>query len=65
MNRETKIRSGRILFPVILLLAIVGVQVRAQTPTPQSLSEPAQNVAGKLLLIGFTSYCLIVLTNFP
>ena len=42
MNRETKIRSGRILFPVILLLAIVGVQVRAQTPAPQSLSEPAQ-----------------------
>ena len=42
MKRETKIRSSRILFPVILLLAIVGVQVRAQTPTPQNPVEPAQ-----------------------
>ena len=42
MNRATKIRSGRILFLPILLLATVGVQVRAQTPTPQNPVEPAQ-----------------------
>ena len=42
MSRETKIRSGRILFPVILLLAIVSIQVEAQTPTPQNPAEPAQ-----------------------
>ena len=42
MNRETKIRSSRIIFPVILLLAIVGVQVKAQNPTPQSPVETAQ-----------------------
>jgi Spy/CpxP family protein refolding chaperone len=41
MNRETKIRGSRIVFPVLLLLAIVGVQVRAQTP-PQNPTEPAQ-----------------------
>src|SRR5438309_572284 len=42
MNRATKIRSGRILFLPILLLATIGVQVRAQTPTPQNPVEPAQ-----------------------
>jgi Spy/CpxP family protein refolding chaperone len=42
MNRETKIRSNRIVFPVMLLLAIVGVQVRAQSPTPQNPAEPVQ-----------------------
>ena len=42
MNRTTKTRSRRILFPLILLLAIVGLQVRAQTPTPQNPSQPAQ-----------------------
>jgi Spy/CpxP family protein refolding chaperone len=42
MNRETKILTSRILFPVILLLAIVSVQVKGQTPTPQNPSEPAQ-----------------------
>ncbi|MDX6578122.1 MAG: motif family protein [Blastocatellia bacterium] len=43
MNRETKIRSSRILFPAILLLAIAGVQVSAQTPTtPQNPAEQAQ-----------------------
>jgi len=42
MNRATRIRSGRILFLPILLLATVGVQVRAQTPTPQNPVEPAQ-----------------------
>lgn len=41
MNRETKIRRGRITFP-LLLLAIVGVQGRAQTPTQQNPAEPAQ-----------------------
>ena len=43
MNRATKIRSSRILFLVILLLATVGAQVRAQAPTPQSPAEPAQS----------------------
>jgi Spy/CpxP family protein refolding chaperone len=43
MNRETKIRSGRITFPLmLLLLAIVGVQGRAKTPTQQNPAEPAQ-----------------------
>lgn len=42
MNRETKIRAGRIAFPLMLLLAIIGVQVQAQTPTPQNPSEPGQ-----------------------
>ena len=42
MNRETMIRRSRLLFPAILLLAIVSVQVRAQTPTQQNPSEPAQ-----------------------
>ena len=42
MNRTAKTRSRRILFPLILLLAIVGLQVRAQTPTPQNPSQPAQ-----------------------
>jgi Spy/CpxP family protein refolding chaperone len=42
MSRETKIRSGWILFPVILLLAIVSIQVEAQTPTPQNPAEPMQ-----------------------
>ena len=41
MNRETKTRSSWILFPLMLLLAIVGVQVTAQTPTPQDPSAPA------------------------
>ena len=45
MNRETKTRSSRILFPAILLLAIIGVQVRAQSPTSQSQVEPAQTQA--------------------
>jgi Spy/CpxP family protein refolding chaperone len=55
MNRATKIRRGRILFPLILLPAIIGVQVRAQTPTPQNQVGPAQtqtqaqaNQAGQL-----------------
>ncbi|HMG71959.1 MAG TPA: Spy/CpxP family protein refolding chaperone [Pyrinomonadaceae bacterium] len=43
MNRATKIRSSRILFLVILLLATVGVQVRAQAPTPQNPAEPVQS----------------------
>lgn len=43
MNRETKIHRGRITFPLLLLLlAIVGVQGRAQTPTQQNPAEPAQ-----------------------
>ena len=41
MNRQTKSRNSRILSLLILLLAIVGVQVSAQT-TPQNPSEPAQ-----------------------
>ena len=41
MNRETKTRSSRAAFPLLLLLAIVGVQARAQTPT-QNPAEPAQ-----------------------
>jgi Spy/CpxP family protein refolding chaperone len=42
MNRATKTRRGRILFPLILLPAIIAVQVRAQTPTPQNPVEPAR-----------------------
>ena len=43
MNRQTKIRSSRILFPAILVLAIAGVQVSAQIPTtPQNPVEQAQ-----------------------
>jgi len=42
MNRATETRSGWILFPLILLLAIIAVQVGAQTPTPQSPVEPAR-----------------------
>lgn len=41
MNRETRTRSSQILFPVILLLTLVGVQVRAQSPTSQSQVGPA------------------------
>jgi len=40
MNRETNVRSSRIL--LILLLAVVVVQVRAQRSTPQTPVEPAQ-----------------------
>lgn len=43
MNRATKIRRGRILFLLILLPAIIGVRVRAQTPTPQNPFEPARS----------------------
>ncbi len=43
MNRKTNIRSRRILFLTVLLLAIVGVQARAQTPTSQNQVEPAQS----------------------
>ena len=42
MNRATKTRRGRILFPLILLPAIIAVQVKAQTPTPQNPVEPAR-----------------------
>jgi len=42
MNRAKKVRRGRILFPLILLPAIIVVQVRAQTPTPQNPAEPAR-----------------------
>ncbi len=42
MNRATKTRRGRILFPLILLPAIIAVQVSAQTPTPQNPVEPAR-----------------------
>ena len=42
MNRAAKTRSRRIFFPLILLLAIVGVQVRAQPQTPQNPSQSAQ-----------------------
>src|SRR5712691_1525692 len=42
MNRETNMRSKRILFPaILLLLAIVGIQVRAQNPMSQKPVEPA------------------------
>src|SRR5713101_2947615 len=42
MNRATKRRRRRILFPLILLPAIIAGQVRAQTPTPQNPVEPAR-----------------------
>jgi Spy/CpxP family protein refolding chaperone len=42
MNPATKIRRGWNLFLLILLPAIIGVQVRAQTPTPQNPVVPAQ-----------------------
>jgi Spy/CpxP family protein refolding chaperone len=42
MNGQTKLRSSRVLFPLILLLTIIGVQIKAQSPTPQNPSEPAQ-----------------------
>ena len=43
MKREIRMRSRRIFFSVLLLLlAIVAIQVRAQTPPPQNPSEPAQ-----------------------
>ena len=45
MNRETMIRGSRILFPAILLLVIVTVQGRAQTPAQQNPSEPVQTQA--------------------
>jgi Spy/CpxP family protein refolding chaperone len=41
MNRVTISRASRVLFPLILLLVIPGVQAGAQSPTPQN-SEPAQ-----------------------
>lgn len=41
MNRLTISRASRVLFPLILLLVIPGVQAGAQSPTPQN-SEPAQ-----------------------
>jgi Spy/CpxP family protein refolding chaperone len=43
MNRATRVRSSRILFPVILLLAMVGVEVRAQTTMPQNPVETPQS----------------------
>jgi Spy/CpxP family protein refolding chaperone len=42
MSGQTKLRSSRVLFPLILLLAIIGVQIQAQSPTPQNPSEPVQ-----------------------
>jgi Spy/CpxP family protein refolding chaperone len=55
MNRASKIRNSWILFLMILLLAMVGVEVRAQTPTPQNPVDPARtqmqtqaNQAGQL-----------------
>jgi len=42
MSQATTIRSSRILFPLILLIAIVGVQVRAQDPPKQNPVAPAQ-----------------------
>src|SRR5258707_315661 len=42
MNRAKKIRRRWNLFLLILLPAIIGVQVRAQTPTPQNPVVPAQ-----------------------
>jgi Spy/CpxP family protein refolding chaperone len=34
MSGQTKLRTSRVLFPLILLLAIVGVQIKAQAQTP-------------------------------
>src|SRR5258707_1214831 len=42
MNRATKRRRRRILFPLILLPAIMAGQVRAKTPTPQNPVKPAR-----------------------
>jgi Spy/CpxP family protein refolding chaperone len=42
MNRETRIRSQWILFAAILLVSVAGLQVRAQSPTPQN-PNPVQN----------------------
>jgi len=41
MNREKKMRRW-IQFPMVLLLAIVAVQVSAQSPTPKNPPEQAQ-----------------------
>jgi Spy/CpxP family protein refolding chaperone len=41
MNQVTISRASRVLFSLILLLVIPGVQAGAQSPTPQN-SEPAQ-----------------------
>jgi protein CpxP len=42
MNRKTNLHGSRIFFPVLLLLTIVGIQVRAQNPTSQNQVQPAQ-----------------------
>lgn len=42
MNRKTKLHGSRIFFPVLLLLTIVGIQVRAQNPTSQNQVQAAQ-----------------------
>lgn len=47
MNRVTKMRTSRILFPVILLMAMVAVQARAQDPAPQNPIAPAQTQANQ------------------
>jgi len=41
MNRETRVRSNWIFFAAILLLAVAGLKVRAQSPTQQNPIEPA------------------------
>src|ERR1700694_1941485 len=39
MNQERKLRSSRILFPLLMLLTTACLQVRAQSPTPQNLTQ--------------------------
>lgn len=47
MNRETRVRSSRIILPLLLLLTSICVQVRAQKPTPQNLTAPAETQANQ------------------
>jgi Spy/CpxP family protein refolding chaperone len=42
MNTETKLRSSRIILPLLLLVTSICVQVRAQNPTPQNPTTTAE-----------------------
>jgi Spy/CpxP family protein refolding chaperone len=47
MDTETRLRSSRIMLPLFLLLTGICVQVRAQNPTPQDPTAPAETQANQ------------------
>jgi Spy/CpxP family protein refolding chaperone len=47
MNTETRLRSSRIILPLFLLLTGICVEVRAQNPTTQNPTAPAETQANQ------------------